>query len=59
MESMHGALFDGECGEIVGRIDAEAKNMGCIQSLSPCSFCFNLFFGQDFLIRYGYIGHYT
>ena len=50
MESMHGALFDGECGEIVGRIDAEAKNMGCIQSLSPCSFCFNLFFGQDFLI---------
>ena len=35
MESMHGALLDRESGEIVGRIDAEAKNVGCLQSLSP------------------------
>ena len=32
---MHGALLDGESGVFVGRIDAEAKNVGCLQSLSP------------------------
>ena len=31
---MHGALLDGESGVFVGRIDAEAKNVGCLQSLS-------------------------
>ena len=56
-QCMHGALLDGESGVFVGRIDAEAKNVGCLQSLSPLEFCFNLFFGQDFLVCYGYIGH--
>ena len=35
MESKHGALLDGESGEFLRRIDVEAKNVGCLQSLSP------------------------
>ena len=37
MESVHGALLDGESasGEIVRRIDVEEKNVDCLQSLSP------------------------
>ena len=31
MESMHGVLLDGGSGEIVGRIYAEAKNVGCLK----------------------------
>ena len=50
MESMHGALLDGEsqAGEIFGRIDAEAKNVGCIQSPLFLFIPFNLFFVKVF-----------
>ena len=52
MESMHGVLLDGESqaasGEIVGRIDAEAKNVGCLQSLSLEFLFQTFFFGQRF-----------
>ena len=50
MESMHGVLLDGESasGEIVGRIDAEAKNVGCLQSLSLEILFQPFFFGQRF-----------
>ena len=38
MESLHGgALLDRESRKTVKQIDAEIKNVGCLQSLSPCS----------------------
>ena len=43
MESMHRALLDGESGEIVRRIYVKEKNVGCLQCLSPCSFCVKIF----------------
>ena len=45
MESLHfGALLDWESRRIVKQIDVEIKNVGCLQSFSPCSFWFNLGF---------------
>ena len=32
-----GALLDWESRKIVKQIDVEIKNVGCLQSLSPCS----------------------
>ena len=38
MESLHcEALLDRESRRIVKQIDVEIKNVGCLQSLSPCS----------------------
>ena len=48
------ALLDWESGEIVRWIDVEAKNVGCLLSLSPFPFCFNIFFCRGILVWYGY-----
>ena len=72
MESLHGGtllgargngfvmFWDWESGEIVRRIDVEAKNVGFHQSLSFCTIRFYPFFCLGFLVRYRFFScHYS
>ena len=54
MESMHGALFDGECGEIVGRIYVKQSMWVVFNRSFLGNSVSTFFFGQGFLVCYGY-----